>query len=701
MRTILFIICLIPSFCFGQLTLPVIGDHLEILQTSGTTGVVFLNQKSDTLYTNYTLDTIEENIDSVGAKFLVTATKKDSLLVLAIGSTIRDSVKVDSIKRFIEPIKDTWIVDQEKSLILNEMYHLVRLKRKAREKKQWLEICIEEGKCQSSVLPLIQGYSCTDFEVLFKETLNKLSNEGTVLKTTIATRTVEDNTTRILNDICEKFKDESRVQRINLANASSKDSIAKILSELTRENAGIIRMEKEIEVEYHSYNEENCKKKWYQFCKKKDSEDNCKDHFKVSYHKFKYDDNIKMIFKPQTVWFRTKFYKVSDVLINGWVSLGKDSTEVEITNDQYGFNLNGLVGIHNHEFSLTKDIRIKDKTYNVKFYFGDILNYIPSGNSFSQFIVDAEHTLTIESNEFTLKKRKINDFVSATIFTDALGFINEKRGSVLQTEVSATLPFNMKNNGQRNWLPAFKGTLNIGIVNGFGENINVVKPFFEDPIFSIVSTNDSTLTPINLDDTTLFVMIPTERLDTNLIYPDTGYINSIDMLRNADIDFSFKSRILSYEIKGFNSFLNIDAGCRLYRSKVDMSPNLEKSDIRSKFIYSPDIELSISLRPETRTGADFALGYHRLYTFNQGSPSAPELMLYEEIDRDFIKQTILRTEINLYYLTSNENQGGLFFRYRGYHGFHRSGTFKKLQFFPSLLFGYSTNLSTVVKGRKE
>ena len=671
-----------------------VGDQLEYLNKIPPDTLVFLQKETkDTLYslgpdTAYTFsDTI--TIDSISNQQLYLTNQNFIKTVVQLlefkgASEARSEGNENETSSEIESEETTPEEKTQEELIyesgvnLAGRYHIYKLIKVGNNFK--IELCrssISNGRvqlsCQLSNVPLIGDYDCVEhFRVIFIEQLKVLysndpdsipSPELTDILNFLETPQGSDR----LQSLCNAGKEKNETKAIAAAEKDRSTEINERVNEvrtelaiqlenLKRENSGIMTLKGSVKVPY------------------------C-DSIKCSDEQ----PRKELEFKPKSVWFKTDFYRVSDIRIDGHLFLNpKDSIPYSLVNTKFGFSIDGLIGGNNKRYWIEEEqLEINGQTcYNAKFFIGEILDYQPKEGTFSKFFANQEYEIPSPDSIAIIKKRSINDFISATIFTDAFGFIDEAPNNVLQTEVTAYIPLNRRNFKIWNWLPEMSGTFNISLINGFGENGKFVKPNFVQES-KITETVDSLGNP-----------------DFDTAFVDVGYLNAVDFLRNSDIDFNWRFKVLTLEMKRWSTFFNLELGYRLFRARVDVNIDPVEVETRSKFIHSPELNLSFHIRPDWILGANVQAGIHYFTTFQRGLPDVLEFEI-NDIEGDKAENRwVFRNEFNAYAYISSKRKSGVFFRYRGYHGFTKFGVRQKTQYYPTILIGYATNLAALIRGEK-
>lgn len=670
----------------------------------------------------------EATVDSVRILFsnyspLIVAGFEGETGIVFLADEIRNDIVVYRRSQFVKdenPLKPP--VLYQASFVINNRNHLYRLRGTGEEHS--IEICKQgdnlEEVCKYSSFPLTMEYDCASlFLPLFTSVTMALYAGTSSLGDVNNWLSSEGGVAEIMK-FCYEGKGKLRQVAVDQNLSSLKNNFVDQLDQLKQEEAGAVIIKDSVWVGYgirdpsRKIDSKKCNCLRDSILRKesrylKDSvkiqgfDENTTqlqsslsklNKLKVEYdercseppHIQKFSTN-KLKFKPSGLWMRTDFYRFSDIRLTGTLfkknETGPD-TQVPITviNNKFGFSVNGLIGGDNKLFAITKnDIFIDGQFYSVKFNIGEIIEFLPNKGSWSKFFANADYEINSPKDTILLKKRSINDFVSVTVFSDIFGFIDDQPNNVLQTEVTAYVPLNRWNRGRLNFFPEVVSTLNFSLVNGFGENGKFVRPTFITDGFRIDTMVTATATTFDT---------------TNI---NIGLVNAVEFLRNTDIDFNLRAKAVSFELKTLSSFFNLELGYRLLRSKVDINPKDDEVTIESRFIHSPELNLSLDIRPDWIMGANLQLGGHYFTSFQAGVPRESEFEINDINGKKFKNRIVLRNELNAYAFISSARRSGIFFRYKAYHGNAKLGVRGKQQYFPSILVGYSTNLAALIKGR--
>ena len=185
------------------------------------------------------------------------------------------------------------------------------------------------------------------------------------------------------------------------------------------------------------------------------------------------------------------------------------------------------------------------------------------------------------------------------------------------------------------------------------------------------------------------------------------FLHNLDLLKYSYYQFYTRLSVLAIELKSWNAWFHVELGARVTGAKVARDTT---SRIIHKFI--PEVNLRLDLRPDYIIGGDINLGITYLGRGHLGNNDPRNIS-----DPAFLYANTwaFPHEINLYAFAGRSSKGGLFFRYSGWLAYNKNlssliktdgalvnhallqGQISKTSYFPQILLGYSTNLSTLIK----
>jgi hypothetical protein len=259
-----------------------------------------------------------------------------------------------------------------------------------------------------------------------------------------------------------------------------------------------------------------------------------------------------------------------------------------------------------------------------------------------------------------IKRRVLKDYLTFTIFTDPLAFLDESPNLVVQTEGIMNLPLNLGSKGKRTYFGNLNASLNFTLIN----NVNDNSRFAESVL---------------IDDT-----VP--------------LVNTLDLLKYNNVDFSTFLSVISLELKKQNTYWHmVETGYRFLRSALQVPTTDSTFTTVNPFLQSFQVQTRFEIRPDINLGASLSAGYHLFWLSETEAERNGEIQSPISLSGDGKSvDHVLRTELNAYTFIGQRKKGGLFFRYRGYHSLGKEDNGAS-GFFPQLTIGYSTNLRTFIK----
>ena len=353
-----------------------------------------------------------------------------------------------------------------------------------------------------------------------------------------------------------------------------------------------------------------------------------------------------------------------------------------ISNNSYSLSFKGL---NNREFlrTIEQESYVETALYDgFGFNYGDVINYSPRNGDFTPIVKNGNYELSVDS-AIVVYRRRYSDYLSFRTFLDPLGFLGKNPNGFAQLEGDAIIPVNLRNRSRHTWLPEihanFSYIYNNSINSEVREAITQRLPNDSFRIFDPASQQFITKTD------------------------SSNYFYNLDIIRNAYYQLYARASIYSIEVKRQNSTLHFGIGVHVLGAKVASS-----SDTTTYHKLIPEINIKWVLKPDNIFGADIngALAFMGNTHRANNNPLAIN-------NASFLWQNAwaIPHELNIYVLTGGkESKGGLFFRYSGWWAyctklakniderlFPSTAQIKKSGYFPQVLVGYSTNLSTMVK----
>jgi hypothetical protein len=315
------------------------------------------------------------------------------------------------------------------------------------------------------------------------------------------------------------------------------------------------------------------------------------------------------------------------------------------------------------------------------FNYGDLINYEPRNNDFTPIVKNGNYKLSTDTT-IRIDRRRYSDYLSFRTFLDPLGFLGNNPNGFAQLEGDANIPANLRNLRKYTFLPNVHINFSYIYNNTINSEMRIARALYlANDSFSVY--NPITQTTITKTDS-------------------SNYIYNLDIARKAYYQAYTRLSIISREIKSSNSWIDAEIGFRILGAKV-----ATQTDTSTYHKLIPEFNLKWTFRPDNLFGADINCGISFLGNTHRANNSPTAInntsFLWSE---NFVSPH----ELNVYVLTGRESKGGLFFRYSGWWSFGTklakniderllpsTSQVKKTGYFPQILFGYSTNLSTMIK----
>lgn len=365
------------------------------------------------------------------------------------------------------------------------------------------------------------------------------------------------------------------------------------------------------------------------------------------------------------------YNKLYDITIDGTLVMknkGGEETKLPlvITNGEYSIS---FLGLNSGWFILKLPVI---QSHSLYINYANVLQYKPTKSEFAMIVRNQSLHITPEGNANVLK-RSFSDYVSFRTFLDPLGFLSRSPNGFAQLEGDAIIPLKLTNRKRSIFLPQANFTFSYIYSNSINSEPRIA------PVYQLKNT------------------------DTTSLGNDTlsRFNNNIDIIKYSYYQFNTKLSVYALELKQLSSWLHFELGARVAGAKVGDTIN---NRIIHKLI--PEAQIRLEIRPDYVIGASIAFGIAILGNSPRGNNSPHNIN-----DISFLYKSAFSFphEVNIYAMTGN-GKGGLFFRYSGWlasneklssaidkNSLPSNSTIKKTSYFPQILIGYSTNISTLIK----
>lgn len=366
--------------------------------------------------------------------------------------------------------------------------------------------------------------------------------------------------------------------------------------------------------------------------------------------------DVKFIVKDTTNAITFFNNKVKSINIVGFI---KDNPQkiFSVSNINYSLPLRSLN-------NSTHYIPISPRDSNAKGYYiclNDLLDYGKSENVLSFSVKNKDYTIRPGKN-IKIEQRKLMDFFTAIIFSDVLGINSENPNSLLLAEGRIKVPLWLYNFGMVSYLNFLNADFNVSLYNGLDEKSRYIKP-----------VNDGQSEAVS-----------------------QYIINNFDYIKYNNFNAGISLNFVNIEMKGLNSELSFAGGFRYYRTGLRYTyvstgnADIIKSSQLNSLTY--EISTNFEIRPQSNFGADINVGLNWLNA--RGSTDNIPIVFNPLNNND--EKTMLRLQGNFYVkLDPQTSNDGIYVRMGG---FYHLGS---KDFYPQILVGYATNLSSFVNGFKK
>lgn len=296
--------------------------------------------------------------------------------------------------------------------------------------------------------------------------------------------------------------------------------------------------------------------------------------------------------------------------------------------------------------------------------YNDLFQYYPYEGSYNYSARNKEYRIAADST-VNIEQRKLMDYFTAVIFSDILGLNDNNANSLLQAEGRIKMPLWIHNKGYFNFFHSVYADLNTTIYNGFDDNSRFITPM------SVVADN------------------------TNPAQISSATINNFDYIKYNNVNAGLGINLMNIELKGLSTEWSFGLGFRYYRAGLRHKYISDQEDVIKTYqlnALSHELSTNFEIRPQLNFGMDINLAYNWLHS--RGASDNLKIF-FNEADGNNDKK-VFRLQLNLYSkINPDESNGGIFARLGG---FYHVGA---KDFYPQILVGYATNLSSFVNRFKK
>lgn len=382
----------------------------------------------------------------------------------------------------------------------------------------------------------------------------------------------------------------------------------------------------------------------------------------VRVYKSKNDKPEKdVFFIPKYATVRFFNNKAKDIEVVGTYR-NKDATENRefvVRNFHYSIPMRGFI-------NSTKFIAISPNDDDADQYllnYNDLFHYYPSERTFNYSVRNNDYRIKA-GDSVKVEQRRLADYFTAVIFSDFLGLNSENANSLLVAEGRLKVPLWISNASIWSAFSAVRADINATIYNGFDDSSRFITPANAP---EGVSTAELTSLEVNIFDYIKF--------------------NNI----NAGIGLD----VVNLEIKPLSAEWSFGYGIRYYRAGVKYDIQKTDADEERKYqlnALTHEISTNFEIRPELNFGADINLGFNWINA--RGALKDIPIVYTKNSNMD--DKSVLRMQLNLYSKIDPRNSNDGIYARLG--GFYHLGS---KDFYPQIMVGYATNLSSFVNKFKK
>lgn len=290
--------------------------------------------------------------------------------------------------------------------------------------------------------------------------------------------------------------------------------------------------------------------------------------------------------------------------------------------------------------------------------FNDIFDYEASDNNFGSAVRNSDYRVE-PGKSVKIEERKLADYFTAVIFSDFLGLNSENANALIQAEGRVKIPLWISNKSFVSMISAISADVNASIYNGFDEN-------------------SRSITPLNAPNGVASSELTMLR------------INNFDYVKNNNLNAGINLDIFNFEMQRLSTDLNLGYGLRYYRAGVKYNINEPTGDIQKKYqlnALSHEIYANFEIRPQVNFGGDLNIGLNWI----NARGSVKDIPIEYNVDDNQDDRTVIRVQLNLYSkINPEKSNDGIYARVGGFY--HLGAK----DFYPQIMVGYATNLSSFV-----
>ena len=466
------------------------------------------------------------------------------------------------------------------------------------------------------------------------------------LSSEIDSLTLKDTEDSISETTKQRIYDKLKIRNVSTRNkyvmapiTKERDSLISLIENAKTEYSGALKLNSNIPIYLRKYD----KRGWFR-------------------NKYKGDEKLNdFVFQPKSATTRFFNNRIKEIVVVGDVV----NKEAEVIKEDISINYSYSIpiralNINTHSVGISNDKIVKDKRDLVNIRYDDLFNYYPYKNKYNSATKNAEYEIKV-NDTVKIEQKQLLNYFTPIIFSDFLGLNSSSENGLLFAEGRARIPLWIRNFGKHTFISALRTDINVIISNGF-------------------SSDDRSIT----------------QASTVAFGSDVMKFHAFDLIKYANLNANISIDFYNYEMKGFSTDVSFGGGIRYYRSSLvhtQTNGGINGVDVITNDqvnALAPEVNVNFQIRPQTNFGADFNIAYSWINV--RGSKENATIQLDSPNHRGMV-----RVNLDLYSkIDSEKSNGGIYARIGGFYQPN------KKDFYPQIMVGYATNLSSFVnKFKKE
>ncbi len=332
----------------------------------------------------------------------------------------------------------------------------------------------------------------------------------------------------------------------------------------------------------------------------------------------------------------------------------------EVIQEQVSVNFQWSIPIRSFNSNLNSISIVDSKGKTIgHINYNEVFQYYPYEEKFNYAVKNKEYRVTA-NDSVKIEQRKLANYFNPIIFSDFLGLTPGSENGLLFAEGRVNIPMWIFNVRKTSFFTALRADINLSLYNGFNDTSRAI-------------TKTST-TAINL----------ANPVDVNLF----------DHVKFANVMAGISLDVFNLELKGLSTDISLGGGVRYYRAALNHTQtNTTGADIITTDqlnALAPELNINFQIRPQTNFGADLNLSYSWLNARGSRNDTPINILGDTKDKRMFRLNLDIFSKIN-----PDNSNGGVYGRIGGFY------SIASKDFYPQIMVGYATNLSSFVNKFKK